>query len=186
MSSMARARPSSARPGLGAGRRRGLAAAAGGRRGAARSPARSFPPSHTLSDSLPPALTSEHGRRHPPATPSACLPACLPLLPPSAPVARRPAPPQRGCRKARLALSAFATQRRGGPGKGRREARRGVEGTWEVRKREWEGGRARKGAGRQGGRRKKNVLIDFITEVCGRLHTRLFIQQAFIKCLPCG
>lgn len=80
VSSMARARPSSARPGLGAGRRRrrGLAGAAGGRRGLlARPPVRSFPPSHTLSDSLPPTLTSKYSRHHPPATSSACLPAGL-------------------------------------------------------------------------------------------------------------
>lgn len=138
VSSMARARPSSARPGLGAERRGGGGAwlvlqADGAGCSLARPLARSFPPSHTLSDSLPPALTSKHGRHHPPATPSACLPACLPPLPPSAPASRRPAPPQRGCRKACLARSAFATQRRGGAGTGRREAGKGWRASWEER-----------------------------------------------------
>lgn len=79
VSSMARARPGSARPGLGAGRRaagdRGPGRSCGRAAGAGCSLARSFPPSHARSDSLAPALSSQRGRRHPPARPSACRPA---------------------------------------------------------------------------------------------------------------
>lgn len=77
VSSMARARPSSARPGLGTGLRwrRGLAGAAGRRR---RLLARPLAPSllHTRSvtHSLPPS-PGKHSRRHPPAIPPASTPA---------------------------------------------------------------------------------------------------------------
>lgn len=115
VSSMARARPGSARPGLGAGRRAGggggwewAAGSCGRAAGAGCSLPRSFPPSHAHSDSLAPALCSQHGRRHPPASPSACRPASHRCR--QARAARRPAPLQRGCRKAPLAAAAFATR----------------------------------------------------------------------------
>lgn len=112
--------------------------------GAGCSLARPFAPSlpHTRSvtHSLPPSPASTAATTRLQLRLPACRPACLPPLPPSAPAARRPAPPQRRCRKARLTRSAFAAQRRGGAGKGRREVGEDCRalGTGE-------GGRARKG-----------------------------------------
>lgn len=120
VSSMARARPGSARPGLDAGRRAGGGGGPGGScgraAGAGCSLPRSFPPSHARSDSLAPALSSQHGRRHPPARPSACRPASHRYR--QARAARRPAPPQRGCRKALLACSRLRDARGVGRGRG--------------------------------------------------------------------
>lgn len=126
VSSMARARPGSARPGLGAGRRGrggGVAWLVLREDGAGCSFARSLPPSHTLSESLPPALTSKHGRRHPPASPSACRPASHGCR-----QARRPpgAPPRRNAAAVKPASPSSPSQRSGGRGREEEEeARRG-------------------------------------------------------------
>lgn len=162
VSSMARARPGSARPGLGTGRRAGggggwgVAAGSCGRAaGAGCSLPRSFPPSHARSDSLAPALCSQHGRRHPPAKPSACRPASHRCR--QARAARRPAPLQRGCRKALLAAAAFAT--------------RGV----------WGGAGEGRSRGEECGGGGNPLLVDLITE-SGVLHDLSYSANRHLLC----